>query len=402
MSRTSVRLLRPRPTGGSVVFFKPGLDQATRERVLANLAGSEIRSFAATGALPSETRDLAGMLLEKTRIGFLSERFETDEAETLRARLREDDHVLSVRPEYYYRALESFDDDDDRTWGIDAVGAWTSPLTGAGIKVAILDTGLDLNHPDFAGRTIVAESFVSGEDVQDGQGHGTHCAGTAAGSVVSEDGMRYGVATGADIYVGKVLNNRGSGRERDILTGMAWAIDQGCEVISMSLGAAVQEGETYAPEYEDLARQALEEGSLIVAAAGNESTRTTGYVAPVGSPANCPSIMAVAAVDQTLNVAEFSSGGINPDGGEVNIAGPGVGVLSAAPEPELYATYSGTSMACPHVAGIAALMAGDDTRLRGQALWDRLVSTARSLDGSPQDVGAGLVQAPGQAGSGMV
>jgi subtilisin family serine protease len=201
--------------------------------------------------------------------------------------------------------------------------------------------------------------------------------------------------------VGKVLNNRGSGRERDILTGMMWAIEQGCDVISMSLGGAVQIGEAYNPEYEELALLALDRGSLIVAAAGNESTRANGYVAPVGSPANCPSIMAVAAVDQSLSVAEFSSGGINSNGGEVDIAGPGVGVFSSVPEPQRYDIFSGTSMACPHVAGVAALRAQGDTTLRGQALWDELVSTASALDGSQQDVGAGLVTAPTGGTSGI-
>jgi len=108
--------------------------------------------------------------------------------------------------------------------------------------------------------------------------------------------------------------------------------------------------------------------------------------------------MAVAAVDQALEVAEFSSGGINPDGGEVNIAAPGVGIFSSALEPQRYATYSGTSMACPHVAGVAALIAESDPSLRGQALWDKLVETARALRGTERDLGAGLVQSPGAGG----
>ncbi len=403
MTRKMVELMRPKRTGGSVILFKPGVDMATRETVLANMAGTDVRSFCAkSGALPREAFDLAGFLLENTRIGFLSEKLSSAESHGIRARMSVDDHIDLVRPEYYYRALHCFEDSDERTWGIDAVGALTSPFTGAGIKVAILDTGLDLHHPDFVGRTIVSESFVDGEQAQDGQGHGTHCAGTAVGGVTSDGGVRYGVAPGADLYVGKVLDDRGSGRERDILTGMVWAIEQRCEIISMSLGGAVQVGETYNPEYEELGRMALDGGSLIVAAAGNESARASGYVAPVSSPANCPSIMAVAAVDQALAVAEFSSGEINEDGGEVNIAGPGVGVFSSVPRPQLYNTYSGTSMACPHVAGVAALLAEEDSSVRGQALWDKLVQTARPLSGSQEDVGVGLATAPQGGTSGMV
>ncbi|WP_208349647.1 S8 family peptidase [Pseudaestuariivita rosea] len=396
MQNKRLDLQRPRPTGGSVVSFQPGVDLKTQQSILADLAGSNIRSYVPrSGHFPDEASDMAAVILEHMNIGFISEHLGLSENSNIRSKLKDDDRVRSVRPEFYFFALDTFQDDDDKTWGVDAVGAWTSSFTGAGIKVAILDTGLDLQHPDYQGRTIISESFVRGQSVQDGQGHGTHCAGTAVGGTVTGNGFRYGVASEADLYVAKVLGDNGSGRERDILTGMAWAIEQGCEVISMSLGAAVREGETFIPEYEDLARMALDNGCLIIAAAGNESSRAFGFIAPVGSPANAPSIMAVAAVDQALAVAEFSSGGINPDGGEVDIAGPGVGVFSSTPTPQLYATLSGTSMACPHVAGAAALWAQSDPNLRGRALWDRLVQTAQPLNDSVRDIGAGLVQVPG-------
>ena len=399
MSNKLLDLQRPRPTGGSVVSFNSGVDLITQENILQNIIGSPVRSFEAkTGRLPDEADELSALVLRRTNIGFVSERLGLSENSTIRSRLQSDYRVLSVRPEFYYFALKPYEDGDEKTWGVDAVGAWTSGFTGAGIKVAILDTGLDFQHPDFAERTIVSESFVSGEEAQDGHGHGTHVAGSAVGGLTSDGSFRYGVASGADLYVAKVLGDNGSGRERDIFTGIAWAIEQGCEVISMSLGAAVREGEAYIPEYEDLARLALDNGCLIIAAAGNESSRAYGYIAPVGSPANSPSIMAVAAVDQALEVAEFSSGGINPDGGEVNIAAPGVGIFSSALEPQRYATYSGTSMACPHVAGVAALIAESDPSLRGQALWDKLVETARALRGTERDLGAGLVQSPGAGG----
>lgn len=400
MSKKSFDLQNPRPTGGSIVMFKPGVNLATQETILGNMSGASVGSFKPeAGCLPEEADDLGAIILENTNIGFISEKMGVTENLDMRTQLIEDDRILSVRPEFYLFALETHQDDEEKTWGVDAVGAWSSKFTGAGIKVAILDTGLDLEHPDFSGRTIVSESFVSGEDAQDGQGHGTHCAGTAAGGLTSDGNFRYGVASGADLYVGKVLGNNGSGRERDVLTGIAWAIEQGCEVISMSLGSAVREGDSYSPEYEELGRMALEKGCMIVAAAGNSSSRRFGFIAPVGSPANAPSIIAVAAVDETLTVADFSSGGINPDGGEVNIAGPGVDVFSSVPQPRLYRELSGTSMACPHVAGVAALWAESDNSLRGQALWDKLIETARSLDDEARDVGAGLTQAPDTSGT---
>jgi subtilisin family serine protease len=111
--------------------------------------------------------------------------------------------------------------------------------------------------------------------------------------------------------------------EGDILRGINWAIDQKCAIISMSLGRPVALGEGPDPTYEEVGAAALSEGSLIVAAAGNESARDFNFIAPVGAPANSPSIMAVAAVDPKLIVGSFSCGGVNPEGGEVNICAPG-------------------------------------------------------------------------------
>jgi subtilisin len=282
------------------------------------------------------------------------------------------------------------------TWGLQATKVvvgfpFTQTKTGAGIKVAVLDTGMDLSHPDFAGRTIVHQSFVPGEAVQDGHGHGTHCIGTACGPLepTDQNQPRYGVAYACDIYAGKVLNNGGSGADSWILAGINWAIAQGCHVISMSLGArALQNG--FSQAYENAAQAALNAGSLIVAAAGND------YSLPVSHPANCPSIMAVAAVDINKVKADFSNVGTFAPHGSVDIAGPGVDVLSSFPVSKgSYRSLDGTSMATPHVAGIAALHAQSNAAYRGAALWQRLTATALPLPGQPAThVGAGLVQAP--------
>ena len=279
------------------------------------------------------------------------------------------------------------------TWGLQATRVLESPYSGAGIRVAVLDTGMDLDHPDFVGRTVVSKSFIPGvPSAQDGNGHGTHCIGTACGPRTPSILPRYGVAYESEIYAGKVLGDSGSGSSFGIVQGIEWAIEQNCAVISLSLGSEVRRGQTFASFYEEVGDRALDEGSLLVAAAGNSSSRPF-RINPVGSPANCPSFMAVAALDSQLRIARFSDAGINPDGGEVDIAAPGVDVYSSYPMPTRYARLNGTSMATPHVTGIAALYA-QATGNRGQALWNLLIRNARRLPLPSRDVGSGLVQAP--------
>jgi subtilisin family serine protease len=285
-------------------------------------------------------------------------------------------------------------DDGQESWGISATGADQSRYTGAGVKLAVLDTGIDLAHPDFVSRQITHASFVPGETVDDIQGHGTHCAGmAAAGSPTAVNVPRYGVAPDAELFIAKVLNNRGTGRQLDIIAGIQWALENGCDIISMSLGRAAGPQEPFDPRYEDIAAEALAEGCLIVAATGNDSARRYRYVAPVGSPANAPSIMAVAAIEADGQVAPYSNGGVGT--GRVDMAAPGSDVFSSVPRPQLYRRLSGTSMACPHVAGVAALWAESDPYLRGQKLWDQLIAAAAPLAGqSTIDIGAGLVKVP--------
>lgn len=134
-------------------------------------------------------------------------------------------------------------------------------------------------------------------------------------------------------------------------------------------------------------------GTLIIAAAGNDSDRESGHISSVGHPANCPSIMAVGAVDIQEKVANFSCGTVG-EVGQVDVAAPGVDVYSSWPMPTRYRRISGTSMATPHVAGVAALIAGEDPQARPQDIWARLVQTARRLSQLSTDVGAGMVQAP--------
>lgn len=285
-----------------------------------------------------------------------------------------------------------YNDTNTLTWGLQATKAAVSRYTGRGIKVAILDTGLDLRHADFAGRAIVSRSFISGvATAQDGHGHGTHCTGTACGPLRPGVGRRYGIAYGAQIYIGKVLSDAGSGVDAGILAGIDWAVANRCQVISMSLGANVCSTST---AYETAGQRALNAGTLIVAAAGNTANRSGGVYGCVNRPANSRTFMAVGALDSDLRIANFSSRDTaRVAGTAVDIAGPGVNVYSSWPMPTRTRTISGTSMATPHVAGIAALWA-EKTGARGSALWQQLIVNARSLAIPVVDVGRGLVQAP--------
>jgi subtilisin family serine protease len=283
-------------------------------------------------------------------------------------------------------------DSSTHTWGLIATKAAASRFTGQGINVAVLDTGLFLAHPDFAGRSIVTRSFIVGVvSANDGHGHGTHCTGTACGAFKPAVGPRYGIAHKANIFIGKVLSDQGSGGDGGILAGIDWAIANRCQVISMSLGADVPTTTTF---YETAGQRALNAGSLIVAAAGNNANRSAGNFGFVGRPANSRTFLAVGALDGNLRMGNFSARDTaRAAGTAIDIAAPGVAVYSSWPMPTRNRTINGTSMATPHVAGIAALWA-QATGARGPALWQRLTTNARALSLPVDDVGRGLVQAP--------
>jgi subtilisin family serine protease len=392
------------PRLGTVVRFRREA-AATGIRELENggFRVASSRDFRTAAAVPNNFGGADVQYFE--RFGVAVVRRDGERLRPLVQRAMQERVVSSVRPERTYRALGQVTTTDAKvqaaaaadetsvTWGIEATKVALSNLTGAGIKVAVLDTGFDSAHQDFRGRKIIRKLFASQSSEDDMVGHGTHCIGTACGSLRPANGPRYGIAYEAEIYAGKVLGDDGAGTDRSVIAGMDWALDQGCQIISMSLGAPTQVGDQPNADFEQIGQACLDGGTVVIAAAGNESRRP-GHIAPVGSPANASTIMAVAALDRALGVAPFSCGGINP-GQDVDIAAPGVDVFSSLPGSR-YGRLSGTSMATPHASGVAALIAQSDTSLRGRALWTRLLELAGTLPHPARDVGKGLLQAPAQ------
>ncbi len=282
--------------------------------------------------------------------------------------------------------------DQSFAWGIKATGVANSSLTGRGIKVAILDTGFEFGHPDanFASRVIGHHSSVGGS-AQDHDGHGTHVAGTACGPRSPGFGTRrYGVASEAEILVSRVLGPSG-GNDSTILAGINWAVGQNCDLINMSLGPRVcHMSRPYSTSHERVAQVALQNGILIIAAAGNNSRRPHRTCQVVG-PAAAPSIVAVGAVDRCGRIAPFSNQGQVSGGGEINLCAPGVEVFSAWLNPSRHRSIPGTSMASPHVCGIAALIA-EETDLRGLPLYQELRRRAVNIGHRSADMGHGFVQ----------
>jgi subtilisin len=212
--------------------------------------------------------------------------------------------------------------------------------TGKGVKVAVLDTGCAVLHPDLKDQLLDAVDFTNSKvGPADTNGHGTHCCGVIAAQR-NKVGI-VGVAPEAKLLVGKVLGDGGVGSVETIVKGIEWAVSKKADIISMSFGANVSD-----KRLQKAVELAHSKGVLLIAAAGNEGPgpQTVGY------PARYPQVLSVAAIDPNRKVAKFSS-----RGPEVDIAAPGVDILSCYP-PKNYAKLSGTSMATPFVAGVVALL----------------------------------------------
>ncbi|MBE1488284.1 S8 family serine peptidase [Plantactinospora soyae] len=278
---------------------------------------------------------------------------------------------------------------------IGAPAAWQAGYDGTGVRVAVLDTGIDATHPDLAGKVIATRNFTEGEeDDRDLVGHGTHVASTIVGSGAASQGRYRGVAPGARVLDGKVCVDGGCA-DSWILAGMEWAAaEQHASIVNMSLGGPDTPGTD--PVEEAVQRLSDQYGTLFVVASGND-----GGEAAVGSPASADAALAVAAVDADDRLADFSNRGPRGDDGALkpDISAPGVDITAANSkdgrlgEPgEAYTTVSGTSMATPHVAGAAALLAQRHPDWSGASLKSTLMGSTKPT--SPIDLlgqGAGRV-----------
>ncbi|PSU47368.1 peptidase S8 [Photobacterium frigidiphilum] len=377
------------------------------------------------------TMDNLGSFIKEKAFNLPSDDIELIEAELStreRRDLRRDPRVRAIAPPMPLKLINPVEKKDidmgilsSSTWGIQAVRASESPYDGSGITVAILDTGIDSTHPAFNGISLVQRNFTSEEDA-DIHGHGTHCAGTIFGRDV--EGIRIGVAQGVNrAVIGKVLGD-GGGSSATIAQAIQWAISERANIISMSLGIDFPGYvdllvNTYGYDINPVTSMALEayrqninlftelarfvetqsafgDGIVIVAASGNESKRPD-YEIAVAPPAAGTGIIAVGAlgeVDTGFKEATFSNN-------QVDVSAPGVGVVSAALGGGL-TSMSGTSMATPHVAGIAALWAQRQRKMNGsvesRSLIAQIIASGTTDTLEPnieeEDVGTGIVQAP--------
>ena len=184
---------------------------------------------------------------------------------------------------------------DESAAQIGAPAAWERGLTGKGVTIATLDSGIDVSHPDFEGRIVATEDFSGSDSVSDGYGHGTHVASIAAGSGAASDGKYRGIASDADLLVGKVLRDDGTGSTSMAIEGMEWAVAHGADIVNMSLGGPITNGDDPMSQAAD--ELTAERGTLFVAAAGNHSYETPGMHF-VSSPASAESALAVGATNR--------------------------------------------------------------------------------------------------------
>jgi hypothetical protein len=265
---------------------------------------------------------------------------------------------------------------------IGAPAAWQAGYEGTGVDVAVLDTGIDASHPDLQGKVKKSEDFSgSPSGVTDHFGHGTHVAATIAGTGAGANGTRKGVAPKADLLIGKVLGDDGLGYESSIIAGMEWAAAEGARVVNMSLGGGPTDGSD--PLSQAVDRITADSGTLFVVSAGNDGAHES-----IGTPGTAPSALTVGAIDRNDALADFSSRGprLGDAGLKPEITAPGVDIVAARaagtamgqPVDNLYTAASGTSMAAPHVAGAAALVAQAHPDWKADRIKNALASTAKT------------------------
>ena len=251
-------------------------------------------------------------------------------------------HVQYAEPDYIASVLDTPNDPYlGYQWNmakVQASGAWEITTGSAGVAVAILDTGIDLSHPDLQGKVVASVNFSDSSTASDVNGHGTHVAGIVGAATNNGQGVA-GLGYSTTLMNVKVMGDNGTGGDSWIAQGIVWAADHGAKVINMSLGAPF-----YSSTLEDAVNYAWSKGVVVVAAAGNEGSNTPFY------PAAYTNVIAVASTDMFDKLAPLSD-----YGDWVDVAAPGGNIYSTLPNNN-YASLSGTSMASPHVAGLAGLV----------------------------------------------
>lgn len=290
---------------------------------------------------------------------------------------------------------------------IGAPTAWKAGYTGKGVKVAVLDTGVDTDHADLKDQVIAAQNFTSAADADDRFGHGTHVASIVAGTGAKSGGTYKGVAPDAKLLNGKVLDDSGFGDDSGILAGMEWAAGQGADVINLSLGGYDSPG--IDPLEAEVNKLSAEKGVLFAIAAGNDGPHS------VGSPGSADAALTVGAVDDKDELADFSSTGPRAGDGAVkpDVTAPGVDITAAAAvgsvigkevgeKPAGYLTISGTSMATPHVAGAAAILKQRHPDWGYAELKGALTGSAKGGKYTPFEQGSGRIQVDKAIGQSVV
>ncbi|MFE2941213.1 S8 family serine peptidase [Streptomyces sp. NPDC059255] len=267
---------------------------------------------------------------------------------------------------------------------IGAPTAWEAGYKGDGVKVAVIDTGVDQTHPDLAGVEVEERNFSDAADAVDRAGHGTHVASTIAGGGAQAGGKYQGVAPGAEILDAKVFDDDGYASDSGILAAMQWAADEGAKVANMSLGGF--DDAEIDPLEEAVDSLSASSGILFVVSAGNSGPGA----GTIGSPGSAPAALTVGAVDREDAIADFSSVGPTADGSlKPDITAPGVDIVAAkaaegsvgTPAGDGYIALSGTSMAAPHVAGAAAILAQRHPDWSGERLKRALTASAVATPG---------------------
>ncbi len=273
-------------------------------------------------------------------------------------------------------------------WGLRSLNVpevWKK-TQGEGVTVAVLDTGIALEHPDLKDAIIATRDFTGGNDPMDRNGHGSHCSGIVAARA-NQTGV-IGVAPKAKLMMGKVLNDSGYGMMDWIVEGINWAFESGADIISLSLGSRRSD-----PKLEKAVKRVIDGGKIIIAAAGNEGEgRDT-----ISYPGHYPGVICVGSINREMRRSYFSSTGPN-----LAIMAPGEDILSCYP-PDKYAKFSGTSMATPFIAGVAALILSKHRKYGGktpcenqQQMYEHLTKVAKDIGdpGWDEYTGWGIVNPP--------